>query len=131
MQIGTEAPRPSGLRLLEDQDFVWSRIWPLVSRRGARRPHSFDVAVHRNRVDGRYVAAYSFGGSIRAFAKLYPDRDAGRVVYGIHDGLCKHGFGPSSIHRVPEWSAHVVGAPFEVHAHHPARRGSSHPHASD
>jgi hypothetical protein len=24
-----------------------------------------------------------------------------------------------------------VGAPFEVHAHHPARRGSSHPHASD
>lgn len=77
------------------------------------------------------VAEYRFSESRRVFAKLYPESEAGRDVYRIHDELCKHGFGPGSIHRVPEWSAHVVGAPFEAHAHHPARRGSSHPHASD
>jgi hypothetical protein len=102
MQIGTEAPRPSGLQLLEDEDFVWSRVWPLVSRRGASRPQSgFDVVIHRNRADGRYVAAYGFEGSVRAFAKLYPDGDLGRAVYRNHDGLCANGFGAGSGHRVP------------------------------
>jgi hypothetical protein len=100
MPISTEAPRPSGLALLEDADFVWGRVWPLLAE-GAQRPPSFDVTIHRNRVDGRFVAAYAFGGSVRAFAKLYPDREAGREVYRIHDGLCRDGFGPASPYRVP------------------------------
>src|SRR5918999_2917581 len=100
MELRTEAPRPSGLALLEDEDFVWGRVWPLVAD-DETRPASYDVTIHRNRVDGRFVAAYALGGSVRAFAKLYPDRDAGRDVHRIHDGLCGGGFGPGSPHRVP------------------------------
>jgi hypothetical protein len=106
MQIGTEAPRPSGLELLEDEDFVWGRVWPLLGG-GAARPPTFDVTIHRNRVDGRFVAAYSFGGSVGAFAKLYPDRAAGREVFGIHAGLRAGGFGAGSTTRVPEPIAYL------------------------
>ena len=54
MEIRTEAPRPSGLALLEDEDFVWGRVWPLVGG-GAARPPTFEVTIHRNRVDGRFA----------------------------------------------------------------------------
>ena len=103
MQIGTDVPRSPGVQLLEDEDFVWSRVWPLVSG-GARRPprSSFELTSHRRREDGRAVVAYRFGESIRVFAKLYPDAAAARAVYRIHDELCKHGFGPGSPFRVPE-----------------------------
>ena len=101
MRIETGAPRATGLELLEDPDFVWSRVWPLLAG-GAPRPPAFDVAIQRSqRVDGRVVAAYGFGGPVRAFAKLYPDREVGREVYRIHDGLCAAGFGSMSPHRVP------------------------------
>jgi hypothetical protein len=132
MELEPEAPRPSCLQLLEDEDFVWSRVCPTVSGGESAPPGAtFSVTVHRLREDGRAVTEYRFEDGSRVFAKLYPDDAAGRAVSRIHDELCRHGFVPGSIHRVPERSAQVVGAPFEVHAHHPARRGSSHPHASD
>jgi hypothetical protein len=102
MQIETEAPRPSGLQLLEDEDFVWSRVWPLVSG-GERTPPggTFAVTVHRRREDGRTVVEYDFDG-VRVFAKLYPDDAAGRAVYRIHDELWRNGFGAGALNRVPE-----------------------------
>jgi hypothetical protein len=102
MQIGTEAPRPSGLQLLEDKDFVWSRVWPLVSSGESAPPGAtFSVTVHRLREDGRAVTEYSFEDGTRVFAKVYPDDAAGRAVYRIHDDLCRNGFGPDSLYRVP------------------------------
>ena len=108
MHIGTDASRSPGVQLLEDEDFVWSRVWPLVSG-GARRPprSSFELTLHRRREDGRAVAEYTFDGSIRVFAKLFPDDAAGRAVHRIHDELCKHGFGPGSPYRVPEPIAYL------------------------
>jgi hypothetical protein len=102
MQIDTEAPHPSGLQLLEDEDFVWSRVWPLVSS-GEKMPPggTFTVTVHRRREDGRAVAEYDFDG-VRVFAKLYPDDAAGRAVYRIHDELWRNGFGAGALNRVPE-----------------------------
>jgi hypothetical protein len=95
---------PAGLQLLEDQRFVWEHVWPLVSDGGKNRPtrSRFELAIHRRREDGRAVVEYSFEGSVRVFAKLYPDDAAGRAVYRIHDELCKQGFGPDSPYRVPE-----------------------------
>jgi hypothetical protein len=60
------------------------------------------VIVHRRREDGRMVAEYAFGGSARVFAKLYPEPEAGRAVYRIHDELWRNGFGAGSPYRVPE-----------------------------
>lgn len=102
MQIDIEAPRPSGLELLEDEDFVWSRVWPLVSG-GERMPPggTFAVTIHRRREDGRAVAEYDFDG-VRVFAKLYPEDAAGRAVYRIHDELWRSGFGAGALNRVPE-----------------------------
>jgi hypothetical protein len=91
------------LQLLEDPDFVWRQIWPLVSG-GENRPRdgTFELSVHRRRADGRAVAEYGFPGPIRVFAKLYPDPPAGRAVYRIHDELWRNGFGADSPNRVPE-----------------------------
>jgi hypothetical protein len=102
MQIETEAPRPSGLQLLEDEDFAWRHVWPLVSG-GERMPPgaTFAVTVCRRREDGRAVAEYDFDG-VRVFAKLYPDDAAGRAVYRIHDELWRKGFGAGALNRVPE-----------------------------
>jgi hypothetical protein len=94
---------PAGFQLLEDQGFVWDHIWPLVSGGKRRPPRSrFGPTLHRRREDGRAVAEYSFEGSVRVFAKLYPHDAAGRAVYRIHDELCKHGFGAGSPYRVPD-----------------------------
>jgi hypothetical protein len=41
------------------------------------------------------VEEYRFSESRRVFAKLYPEPEAGRDVYRIHDELCKHGSGPA------------------------------------
>jgi aminoglycoside phosphotransferase len=98
----------AGLELLEDQDFIWNRVWPLVSDGAESPPHSsLGMTVHRSRADGRVVMEYRFGDSTRVFAKLYPDAAAGGDVHRIHDELCKHGFGPGSIHRVPEPIAYL------------------------
>lgn len=94
---------PAGYQLLEDQGFVWDHIWPLVSGGKRRPPRSrFGLTLHRRREDGRAVAEYTFEGSVRVFAKLYPNDAAGRAVYRIHDELCKQGFGPGSPNRVSE-----------------------------
>jgi hypothetical protein len=90
--------------LLEDEDFVRRRVWPLVSGGGEKRPPpaAFRVTLHRHRRDGRLVAAYCFEEAEQVFAKLYPDRVAGRGVHRITASLWSHGFGRGSPHRVPE-----------------------------
>jgi hypothetical protein len=89
--------------LLEDEDFVWGRVWPLVSGSQRTPPdETFAVTIHRRREDGRAVAEYDFDGGIQVFAKLYPDDAAGRAVYRIHDELWRNGFGADSLNRVPE-----------------------------
>jgi Phosphotransferase enzyme family len=108
MEIVADGPFPAGPELLEDQGFVWGRVWPLVSCGESTPPRSrFELAVHRRREDGRAVAEYSFEGFIRVFAKLYPDAAMGRRVYRIHESLCQHGFGPRSHYRVPEPVAYL------------------------
>lgn len=103
MRPASEASHQSGVQLLEDDDFVWGRVWPLVSSGESRPPGiGVEVTIHRHREDGRAVAEYDFGGSVRAFAKAYPDHAEGRTVHGIHNELCKNGFGPTSANCVPE-----------------------------
>jgi hypothetical protein len=92
------------LELLADDEFVRGRVWPLVAgrrERGSRSP-DFRLTAHRQRRDGRVVAEYSFHGSERVFAKLYPDPAEGRRVHRIGESLWTHGFGPKSPYRVPE-----------------------------
>lgn len=93
----------AGLQLLEDEDFVWGRVWPLVSSGESRQPRStFRLTAYRRRQDGRVVAEYSFNGRSRVFAKLYPDAAEGHAVHRIQDVLWRQGFGPASPYRVPE-----------------------------
>lgn len=98
----------AGLRLLEDEDFVLGRVWPLASSgKGLSRPSSYEVTSHRRREDGRAVAEYAFGDSRRVFAKLYPSTAAGGDAHTIYDGLYRRGFGAGSPHRVPEPIAYL------------------------
>lgn len=100
-------PTPSGSGLLEEEDFVRSRVWPLVSSGDTFPAANFTLAVHRWRADGRMVAEYGFGQRTRVFAKLYPHAAQGAGVHQIHDRLWSEGFGAPSRERVPEPLAYL------------------------
>lgn len=98
-----ESSHRPGVSLLQDEGFIWDRVWPLVAGGESRQPRSrLRLTESRRREDGRAVAEYSFDRGGRVFAKLYPDAAEGRRVHRIHDGLWKRGFGPGSAYRVSE-----------------------------
>ena len=103
-----ERAAPAGSELLEDRDFVWSRVWPLVSG-GDETParSKLELTMHRSRADGRAVAEYRFDDSMRVFAKLYPDAAEGAGVFQIHARLRESGFGHGSPHSVAEPIAYL------------------------
>jgi hypothetical protein len=97
----------SGPALLEEEEFVRDRVWPLVSRGDKFPAARFTLTVHRRRGDGRMVAEYDFRGSMRVFAKLYPHAPQGARVHQIHNRLWSEGFGVPSRNRVPEPLAYL------------------------
>jgi hypothetical protein len=108
----TVGPAPATPRLLEDEDFVWRHVWPLLSGggKGRRRGSPFTLTMHRIRGDERRaVAEYGFEGPIRVVAKLYRDSSEGRAAYDVLCGLWRRGFGPGSLFRVPEPIAYLFG----------------------
>jgi hypothetical protein len=100
-------PTPAAPALLEEQDFVRDRVWPLISGGHEFPAASFALSVHRRRADGRTVAEYRFGEATRVFAKLYPHPLEGAGVHRIHDRLWNGGFGLGSRNRVPEPLAYL------------------------
>jgi hypothetical protein len=104
---GSVPPTP---QLLEDDDFVWSRVWPLLSfdRETAGPGSPFELAMHRIHPDGRRaVAEYTFEGRLSVVAKLYGDAAEASAAYQVLCSLWRRGFGPRSLYRVAEPIAHL------------------------
>ena len=104
----TETSPRRSLAFLEDEEFVWSRLWPLVYPDEQRtRGRSLAITVHRRRADGQGVAEYLFNGDLRLIAKVYPDPMAGLAINAIYQSFWENGFGPESLFRVPEPIAYL------------------------
>jgi hypothetical protein len=99
---------PPDVSALEAEE-ICQRVWRLLSRTSpaSSPPAGLTLTFHRRRSDGRAVVEYRFPGSVRAFAKLYPQPAAGRSAFEIYRMLYRKGFGGNSPHRVPEPIAYL------------------------